>query len=227
MNIEELRKVLNKINEVMDRYLSRRGKIILIAVICAGLAAGVVFSGISSTKTEMAALPIEDNIEQAVQEEALQNDAVSEIEIEDIDKTEDKIVSFAVEDFGRPDPFLPASDVNFLINNSSKYGYVITAPPETLATETEATKIVQTKVSGIMYEPKNPSAILNIEGADYLVRSGDYINNYKVLSINKDIVTVQLGANVYKARVGEVLPDGEINYNNIYNLENKFGGAKK
>ncbi len=227
MNIEELRKVLNKINEVMDRYLSRRGKIILIAVICAGLAAGVVFSGISSTKTEMAALPIEDNIEQAVQEEALQNDAVSEIEIEDIDKTEDKIVSFAVEDFGRPDPFLPASDVNFLINNSSKYGSVITAPPETLATETEATKIVQTKVSGIMYEPKNPSAILNIEGADYLVRSGDYINNYKVLSINKDIVTVQLGANVYKARVGEVLPDGEINYNNIYNLENKFGGAKK
>ena len=146
-------------------------------------------------------------------------------DIDDIDKSEEKMVSLSVEDYGRPNPFLPGSES---YANLRKYGFELMAPPETLSgTETEAAKVMTTKVSGIMYEPNNPSAILNIEGADYLVRSGDYINNYKVLSISKDLVTVQLGANIYKARVGEVITDSELNYNNVYNLENKFGGAKK
>ena len=78
-----------------------------------------------------------------------------------------------------------------------------------------------------MYDKQNPSAILNIESSDYLVRSGDVVNGYKVLSISPQTVTVQLGANVYKAGVGELLATDGLQYNTISNLDKKFGGSKK
>lgn len=149
---------------------------------------------------------------------------MTEVEIDEIDKTEEKMVSLSVEDFGRSNPFLPSSES---FSDVTRYGFELMAPPNTITEGSEASKVVSTKVSGIMYDPNSPSAILNIEGSDYLVRSGDYINNYKVLSISKDLVTVQLGVNVYKAKVGEVISDAELNYNQVYNLQNKFGGAKK
>lgn len=80
-----------------------------------------------------------------------------------------------------------------------------------------------------MYDRNNPSAILNIEGSDYLVRSGDVINGYKVLSIGKNSVTVQMGSNVYKAGVGQLVTSGQadVNYNKVANLNKKFGGANR
>ena len=77
-----------------------------------------------------------------------------------------------------------------------------------------------------MYDRLNPSAILNISGSDYLVRTGDVINSCKVLSIGRDQVTVQNGANVYKAGVGEMFTGDGVNFNTISNLESKFGGRK-
>ena len=77
-----------------------------------------------------------------------------------------------------------------------------------------------------MFDKFNPSAILNISGTDYLVRTGDVINGYKVLSIGKDTVTVQYGANVYKASVGELFTGEGVNYNTVSNLENKFGSRR-
>ena len=92
-----------------------------------------------------------------------------------------------------------------------------------ISVDTTATEIMTTKVSGIMFDKFNPSAILNINGTDYLVRSGDIINGYKILSIGKETVTVQFGSNVYKASVGELFTGQGINYNTVSNLENKFG----
>lgn len=223
---EELKKVSENINTGLDKYFSRRGKIIFIIILFIALVAVIYFvlSAGFTPKQEESNLPVSDDILPQAATEAPVSEATKEIEIEDIDNPEDKIVSLAVEDYGRQNPFLPPNEAVVLKvpkNNN------LLAPPETLMEEADAVKVMETKVSGIMYEPKNPSAILNIDGSDYLVRSGDYINNYKVLSIGKEIVTVQLGANVYKARVGEVLADGELNYNNIYNLEKRFGGAKK
>jgi hypothetical protein len=37
---------------------------------------------------------------------------------------------------------------------------------------------------------------------------------------------VQLGANVYKAGIGEILTEGNLNYNEVSNLNNRFGGVK-
>jgi hypothetical protein len=81
-------------------------------------------------------------------------------------------------------------------------------------------------VSGILYDKFSPSAILNIEGNDYLVKKGDVVNNYKVVSILQDSVTVKLGANVYKAGIGEILTEGSLHHNDVSNLSNKFGGEK-
>ena len=156
---------------------------------------------------------------------------------EDVDviaSQDDKTVLLTVEDSGRSDPFLPyneakaADEANKGINlEKAKLEYDLVEPPKSASSDPEAEKILTTKVSGIMYDKDSPSAILNIEGADYLVRSGDVVNGYKILSIQPTVVTVQLGSNVYQAGVGQLLVTDGINYNTISNLENKFGGSKK
>ncbi len=136
------------------------------------------------------------------------------------------MVSMSITDMGRSDPFLPAGEVVILKKQKSKppkYANFLTPPPESIVVDTTATDVMTTKVSGIMFDKLNPSAILNISGSDYLVRTGDIINGYKILSIGKDTVTVQYGANVYKASVGELFTGEGINYNTVSNLQNKFG----
>lgn len=135
------------------------------------------------------------------------------------------MVSMSVEDMGRSDPFLPENE-SFGSKPKPKYDFDLMPPPEAITVDTTATDVISTKVSGIMYDRFNPSAILNISGSDYLVRTGDIINNYKVLSIGKEFVTVQNGANVYKAGVGELFTGEGINFNTVSNLESKFGGRK-
>ena len=136
------------------------------------------------------------------------------------------MVAMSIEDAGRADPFLPYGSAAY-VRTSQVANYNLELPPETITADPEATEVMTTKVSGIMYDKFNPSAILNIKGSDYLVRAGDVINNYKVLSIAKEYVTVQFGANVYKAGVGEIFTDEGINYNTVSNLQNKFGGNRK
>ena len=99
-------------------------------------------------------------------------------------------------------------------------------PPEVVSVNSEAARVMDTTVSGILYDKYSPSAILNIEGNDYLVKKGDTVNNYKVISIMQDSVTVKLGANTYKAGIGEILTEGTVNVNDVSNLDNKFGGKK-
>ena len=155
-------------------------------------------------------------------------------DVDVIASQDDKMVLVTVEDSGRSDPFLPyneakkAEESNKSINlERAKLEYDLVDPPKSANSDSDASKILTTKVSGIMYDKDSPSAILNIESSDYLVRSGDVVNGYKVLSIQPTVVTVQLGSNVYQAGVGQLLVTDGINYNTISNLENKFGGSKK
>lgn len=137
----------------------------------------------------------------------------------------ESMVAMSIEDTGRSDPFLPDSE-KVVVKPKPKYGFDLLPPPETITVDTTATDVITTKVSGIMYDRFNPSAILNISGSDYLVRTGDIINNYKILSIGKEDVTVQNGANVYKAGVGQLFTGEGVNFNTVSNLNNKFGGNK-
>ena len=147
------------------------------------------------------------------------------VDMEKDEKNSTSTVSMSVEDMGRSDPFLPDSE-KVVVKPKPKFANDLVPPPEMITVDTTATEVMTTKISGIMFDKFNPSAILNINGTDYLVRSGDIVNGYKILSIGKDMVTVQYGSNVYKASVGELFTDDGINYNTVSNLQNKFGGRK-
>ena len=157
-----------------------------------------------------AAIAKDDDVEIVSDQEALKNN--------------NSMVAMSVEDMGRSDPFLPESEK--IVVKPKPKNFDLLPPPESIVVDSTATDVMVTKVSGIMFDSINPSAIINISGADYLVRSGDIINGYKVLSIGRDTVTVQFGNNIYKAGVGELFTGDGINFNTISNLETKFGGRK-
>lgn len=153
------------------------------------------------------------------------------VDIED-GNNDDKMVAVSMEAVGRANPFVPANDTSVLqeklIPKESLPKFDLVEPPTGSDMDSDAAKVVTTKISGIMFDKYNPSAIINIEDTDYLVRSGDVINGYKILAISPQTVTVQLGSNIYKAGVGEIVTKDEgINYNQISNLSKKFGGARK
>ena len=113
----------------------------------------------------------------------------------------------------------------------SPYSFNLPVPPTSLASENSAAaKITRTKVVGIMYNAANPSAIINVDDKDYLVRQGDKImdQEYKVIQINKSWITVGLGSNIYSASIGELFSKDEFDksQNDLYNLRNRFGGRK-
>lgn len=141
------------------------------------------------------------------------------------------MVAMSVEDMGRSDPFLPTGEASAKAKTRSQpkpaYASYLMPPPENISVDSTATAVMTTKVSGIMYDKSNPSAILNINDSDYLVRTGDIVNGYKILSIGRETVTVQYGSNVYKASVGEMFNENGLNFNTISNLNGKFGGNKR
>lgn len=162
-----------------------------------------------------------------------------EISIPD-DADMDKMVSVSVDNVGRANPFMPPGEKPEMSESAKdavasipqqRLQYDVLPPLETpaKAVDENARRAATTRISGIMYDKNNPSAILNIDGLDYFVRSGDVLNGYKVLSISKSVVTVQVGSNVYKAGVGQLVEEGRnlVNYNTVANLSTKFGGNKK
>lgn len=154
-----------------------------------------------------------------------------------------RMVLISVANSERINPFLPASEslakvpakiitknITKHYNNTHKkvkvaisYPYLL-PPPKTLPQDTDAGKIMSTTISGILYDKYSPSAIINVDGSDYLVKQGDVVNQYKILMIDKTKVIVQLGRNIYQAGVGELLSQSNLNYNSIANLDKKFGG---
>lgn len=126
----------------------------------------------------------------------------------------------------KANPFVPYRDISGTATVNDVPAFNLVEPPEIINENSDAARVMDTIVSGILFDKFSPSAILNIEGNDYLVKKGDIVNNYKVVAIAQDSVTVQLGSNVYKAGIGEILTEGNVNYNEVSNLKNKFGGVK-
>lgn len=128
----------------------------------------------------------------------------------------------------KANPFLPYRNIgggSTVVNDVPKFDLV--EPPDMVTENSDAARVMDTVVSGILYDKYSPSAILNIEGNDYLVKKGDVVNNYKIISIMQDSVTVKLGNNTYKAGIGEILTEGSLNHNDVSNLNKKFGGERR
>ena len=126
----------------------------------------------------------------------------------------------------KANPFVPYRNIQSDDSLSDIPKFDLVAPPETLNEGSDAARVMDTLVSGILYDKRSPSAIINIEGNDYLVKKGDVVNSYKILNIEQNSVTVKLGSNTYKAGIGEILTEGSVNHNDVSNLSKKFGGEK-
>ncbi len=144
-------------------------------------------------------------------------------------ETESLVTVSVTGNVGRANPFLPAVEITTRTESELPKLPVASyhQPPTEIVENPEATKLMQTTISGIMFDTFAPSAIISVEGQDHLVRKGDRINGYRILDITKNRVVVQNGTNIYRATVGETLTaknEGVI-FNNVDNLQRKFAGA--
>lgn len=142
-------------------------------------------------------------------------------------RNEKKQVSMVVTEIGRNNPFEPIFG-----GYDEDTDYYLAAPPETPGLDNDALEVIKARVAGIIYDRNNvnSSAIVNIGGSDYLTRIGDKINGYEVIAIDRNDITVQLGANTFKAAVGDIISNEDlydINKTKTPALETKFAGRKK
>ena len=86
-----------------------------------------------------------------------------------------KVVLSVPKGIVKTDPFVPYRDINGkdLIDDVPTAALV--PPPDAVNESSDAARVMDTMVSGILYDKFSPSAILNIEGNDYLVKKGDVV----------------------------------------------------
>ena len=131
----------------------------------------------------------------------------------------------------RQNPFKPPVVVDSAntpyetINNTQ---FEIIEPPTASVPDENLSKLLQTQISGIMYDPVSPAAIVNLNGIDHFVKVGDVIAGYKIEKITKDKVQISYKSNNYVASVGELFTKGKLEQlQAVADLEHKFGGRNK
>lgn len=134
-----------------------------------------------------------------------------------------KNATLDIDSEGRTTPFVPYRERN-LAYSSLSFGD-LPYPPQLGETMEGLDDLISAKVTGILFEPNSPSAIINVMDDDYLVKPGDEIEGFKISSITKDYVAIQTGSNVYRAKVGDIV-EGEMYGSGIYNLGHKFAGER-
>ncbi len=106
--------------------------------------------------------------------------------------------------------------------------FEIIEPPVSSVPDEHITSLLNTQISGILYDEVSPSAIVNINGQDQFVKVGDVVSGYKIQSISRDKVQIAYGNNSYVASVGELFQKGSVeDFPQVDNLENKFAGRYK
>lgn len=106
--------------------------------------------------------------------------------------------------------------------------FEIIEPPTASIPDENLTRLLQTQISGILYDDESPSAIVNLNGLDQFVKIGDVISGYKIENITRDKVQISYKNNSYVASVGELFTRGSLEKQAaIVNLENKFAGRYK
>ena len=140
-------------------------------------------------------------------------------------------VTVSIGDVGRKNPFAPVGGTKSQQSSGFKQAgdgldFEIIEPPELEPEDEMITKLLETKVTGIMYDSKRPSAIVNIDGVDQLVRIGDILSGFEFISITRNKVVIRSDDNIYRASVGQPLNAEKItNPIEISNLETKFKGS--
>lgn len=107
-------------------------------------------------------------------------------------------------------------------------GFEIVEPPTVSVPDENLKNLLQTQISGILYDSKSPSAIVNLNGNDQFVKIGDNIGGYIIEGISPNQVQISYQNNTYVASVGELFTRGVLeNRQAVVNLENKFAGRNR
>ncbi len=132
----------------------------------------------------------------------------------------------------RLNPFKPPVAASFL-KPDSPYAVIddtqfeIIEPPVSSVPDENLTRLLQTQISGIMYDPESPSAIINLNGTDYFVKIGDKVAGYIIKDITRDRVQVNYKSNTYVASVGQLFTRGVLEHPNVADFEHKFAGRNR
>ncbi|MCD7740047.1 MAG: hypothetical protein LUH11_01685 [Candidatus Gastranaerophilales bacterium] len=111
------------------------------------------------------------------------------------------------------------------INNTP---FEIIEPPTVSVPDENLSRLLQTQISGILYDDESPSAIVNLNGIDQFVKVGDVISGYKIVQITNDKVQIDYKNNSYVAAIGELFTKGSLEKQSaVVNLNNKFAGRYK
>ena len=131
----------------------------------------------------------------------------------------------------RENPFKPPilgneeGDAYEMVGNEQ---FEIIEPPVQSVADENLTRLLQTQISGILYDEESPSAIVNLNGIDQFVKAGDVVSGYTIDYITKDKVQISYENNSYVAAVGELFTRGSLEKQPaVVNLENKFAGRYK
>lgn len=142
----------------------------------------------------------------------------------------EKVVEVKKSNVGRSDPFKPMDTIGDISSGNmslilGKGAEELPIPPGESISSSPDKDTVEIKINGILYDLNRSSAILNIDGNDYVVREGDKIFNLRVKTITPDKVFITYGRNVYKKGVGEGF-SGNLNSSPIDGFDSMFAGNK-
>ena len=132
---------------------------------------------------------------------------------------------------GRKNPFLPHPKAAVSKNANADFPVVpfeIIEPPTTVSADPAINKLLETKITGILYDNVSPSAVVVIDGVDEFVKVGDKIWGYTITQITRDKVVIAYGSNTLTASIGQLFSKDEMTGGRVIsNLERKFGGSRR
>lgn len=165
---------------------------------------------------------------------ANQQDVSTEVNVEKaekltiLDENEEKIV-ISIINFGRSNPFEPYKEtVKKKVNKNNEEDLdELPYPPSLRMNETDSLNVLMgASVNGILYDPFAKSvAIVNISGADYMLREGDVVQGVALDKIDETHVTLRYEANTYTVGVGEII-EGAVQYDPVDRRSSLFGEAE-
>ena len=169
----------------------------------------------------------------ATVKDASQENAAQSANLADDSSNNDIIVSY---DKPQKNPFKPYivkvesnsdDQAKIIAASLPKPDFEIIEPPAESISDPNLTKLLQTQISGILYDDVSPSAIVNLNGVDTFVKVGDSIYGYTIKSITRNYVQINYQNNTYVASVGELFTKGAIDKPAVANIEKKFAGRYK
>lgn len=132
---------------------------------------------------------------------------------------------------GRTHPFLPHKRVKIRTSQSNEFAAVpfeIIEPPSMVAYDPGISRLLETKITGILYDNVSPSAVVVIDGVDEFVKVGDKIFGYTISEITPDKVVISYGKNTLTASIGQLFSQQDMTNGRVVpNLERKFSGSRR